>query len=212
MFNRSRRSPLAGLLAAILLLNLSLPSMALARSRPQDQSKTEAQDKKQKGKDEKAKDDKSKAEAPKISKEEKEYQKIKRFSLDLYLKDADFRDSVDDSFLQKQREHSEYAYYINTRNPLFEPVTRDGDKLKVEDTLYDNPLAQDYVNRVGQSLVPASSTRLYAFKITLNPVPSARSLSTGTIYISSWLLSLIDNEAQLAYVLGHEIGHIEKEH
>jgi hypothetical protein len=186
--------------------------MALARSRHQDQSKTEAQDKKQKDKDEKAKDDKSKAEAPKISKEEKEYQKIKRFSLDLYLKDADFRDSVDDAFLQKQREHSEYAYYINTRNPLFEPVTRDGDKLKVEDTLYDNPLAQDYVNRVGQSLVPASSTRLYAFKITLNPVPSARSLSTGTIYISSGLLSLIDNEAQLAYVLGHEIGHIEKEH
>lgn len=212
MSNRPERTPLTSLFAVILLFNLSLPSIALASPRGQSQSKAEAQDKKQKGKDEKAKDDKSKAEAPKVSKEEKEYQKIKRFSLDLYLKEADFRDSVDDAFLQKQREHSEYAYFINTRNPLIEPVTRDGDKLKVEDTLYDNPLAQDYVNRVGQSLVPAGSTRLYAFKITLNPVPGARSLSTGTIYISSGLLSLIDNEAQLAYVLGHEIGHVEKEH
>jgi predicted Zn-dependent protease len=203
-----QRTSLAGFIALILAVNLFLPSTTLtARPIGQGQSKEGAQDKQQKSKDEKPK-----ADAPKISKEEKEYQKIKRFSTDLYLKDADFRDSVDDAFLQKQREHSDYAYYINTRNPWGDQITRDGDKLKVQDTLYDNPLAQDYVNRVGQSLVPAGSTRLYAFKITLNPVPEARSLSTGTIYVSSGLLSLIDNEAQLAYVLGHEIGHIEKEH
>jgi len=78
--------------------------------------------------------------------------------------------------------------------------------------LYENPLAQDYVNRVGQSMVPAGSDKLYAFKIMLNPVPEAKSLSTGTIYVSTGLLASIDNEAQLAYVLGHEIAHVEKEH
>src|SRR6185369_852828 len=77
---------------------------------------------------------------------------------------------------------------------------------------YDNPLAQDYVNRVGQSLVPAGSDKLYAFKIMLNPVPEARSLSTGTIYVSTGLLASIDNEAQLAYVLGHEIAHVATAH
>jgi len=46
----------------------------------------------------------------------------------------------------------------------------------------------------------------------LNPVPEARSLSTGTIYVSTGILASIDNEAQLAYVLGHEIAHVEKEH
>ncbi|HYY42405.1 MAG TPA: M48 family metalloprotease, partial [Pyrinomonadaceae bacterium] len=35
---------------------------------------------------------------------------------------------------------------------------------------------------------------------------------TGTVYVSTGLLSVVDNEAQLAYVLGHEIGHIEKDH
>jgi len=49
-------------------------------------------------------------------------------------------------------------------------------------------------------------------QVLLNPIPEARSLSTGTVYISSGLLSLIDNEAQLAYILGHEIAHVEKDH
>jgi predicted Zn-dependent protease len=218
MSKHSRRSSLAGCIALVLFMTMLLPTATLtARPLGQNQSKDESQDKKQKSKDEKSKDEKAKAESvkadtPKLSKDEREYQKIKKFSLDLYLKDAEFRDAVDDAFLQKQREHSEYAYFINTRDSSDEQITRTGDKLKIEDTLYDNPLAQDYVNRVGQSLVPAGSPRLYAFKITLNPIPEARSLSTGTIYVSSGLLSLVDNEAQLAYILGHEIGHVEKEH
>jgi predicted Zn-dependent protease len=190
-----------------LLINLFLPHLTLARPLGQSQTKGESQDKKQKPKEEKPK-----AETPKVSKEEREYQKIKKFSVDRYNNNAEFRDEVDEAYRQKQREHSEYAYLINTRDAADELTTRTGDKVKIEDTLYDNPLAQDYVNRVGQSLVPAGSTRLYAFKITLNPVPEARSLSTGTVYVSSGLLSLIDNEAQLAYILGHEIAHIEKEH
>jgi Zn-dependent protease with chaperone function len=212
MSKNSRRSSLAGCIALVLFITMLMPTITLARPFGQSQSKDESQDKKQKGKDEKSKDEKPKADTPKISKEEREYQKIKKFSLDLYLKDAEFRDAVDDAFLQKQREHSEYAYFINTRDSSDDQITRSGDKLKVEDTLYDNPLAQDYVNRVGQSLVPSGSSRLYGFKITLNPIPEARSLSTGTIYVSSGLLSLVDNEAQLAYVLGHEIAHVEKDH
>lgn len=79
-------------------------------------------------------------------------------------------------------------------------------------TLYDNPILQNYVNSVGQRLVPADSTNLYAFKLLLDPVPRAETLTTGTIYISTGLIALLDNEAQLAYVLGHEIGHLESSH
>ncbi len=199
MFKPSRRSYLAKLLVASLVMMLSMPMAGFSRT-------TGVQDKKEKSNEGK-KDDK-----PKLTKEEKEYQKIKKFSLEQYLKDGDFRDSVEDAYLLKQREHSEYAYYINTRNPATQQVTRDGEKLRVEYALYDNPMAQDYINRVGQSLVPGGSSRLYTFRILLNPIPESRALSTGTVYVSSGLLSVIDNEAQLAYVLGHEIGHIEKEH
>jgi Zn-dependent protease with chaperone function len=183
----------------VLLVPLILPISVAGRTRAEVYAGL--QDKKEK-KDEK----------PKITKEEKEYQKIKKFSLDLYLKEADFREACENAYLKKQREHSEYAYYLNTRNPASQQVTRDGDKLTVEYALYDNPLAQDYVNRVGQSLVPAGSSRLYTFRILLNPIPESRALSTGTVYVSSGLLSIIDNEAQLSYVLGHEIAHVEKEH
>src|ERR1700750_212152 len=194
MFDPKRRPFAAILVAAALLLTYAAPAAA-APQQTADQKKEEPK----------------KEEKPKLTKQEKKYQDIKRFSNDLYAKDADFRDTVDDAYRLMLREHAEFAYEINTSNGR-DRVNRDGDRVKVYDTLYDNPLAQDYVNRLGQSLVPADSTRLYAFKITLNPIPEARSLAAGTLYVSSRVLSLVDNEAQLAYILGHEIGHVEHDH
>jgi hypothetical protein len=122
-----------------------------------------------------------------------------------------FRRRVDRAYKQKRREHNEYAFQINTFNSNDELTTFTGDKLKLEDTLYDNLLVQDYINRVGHSLVPTATHR-YAFKVILNPVPDARALTTGTIFLTTGLLALVDTEAQLAYVLAHEIAHVEKRH
>lgn len=194
------------LLAGLLSLTLLAPTAFGAARRQSPAAAPAPQDKEQK------KDEAKKDEKPKLSKQEKKYQEIKRFSHDLYDKDADFRDTVDEAYERKMHEHAKFAFDINTRNGLDGQIRRDGDKLNVYDALYDNPLAQDYVNRLGQSLVPATTSKLYAFKITLNPIPEAKSLATGTIYVSTGLLSKVDNEAQLAYILGHEIGHVEKEH
>jgi Zn-dependent protease with chaperone function len=170
-------------------------------------------DKDKKKKEDKKKEDKDKSDGKeKLTKQERQYQEVKKYSYELHGKDEEFRMEVNESYRQKQREHVEYAFSINMRDRDDSQVTRTGDKLKVEDTLYDNPLVQDYINRVGQSLVPQSSTKLYAFKVTLNPIPEARSLSTGTIYISSGFLAMVDNEAQLSYVLAHEVAHIERDH
>jgi predicted Zn-dependent protease len=150
----------------------------------------------------------------KAEKQERNYQALKQRAYEKYnsKRDADFNADVDEAYNQLRRDHSEFAFRMNTYDAQDERITFTGDKLKTEDTLYDNPLVQDYVNRVGQSLVPPSSTHRFAFKVILKPVPEARSLSTGTVYISTGLLSLIDNEAQLAYLLGHEIAHIENRH
>jgi tetratricopeptide (TPR) repeat protein len=78
--------------------------------------------------------------------------------------------------------------------------------------LYNNPMLQRYLNAIGQRLVPAGSPNLYSFKIVLDPIPRAEAFSTGTVVVSTGLISMLDNEAQLAYVLGHEIAHIEKNH
>ncbi len=186
-----------GLITLALLAVSASPALASA----QDKDKGKDKDKKEK-----------KSDQEKLSKQERAYIKFKRQSKEQYDKDPAFREEVESAYRHKQREHSEYAFFINTRDARDDEVTRTGDRLKIEDTLYDNPMVQDYVNRVGHSVVPKSSKRLYAFKVTLNPIPEARSLSTGTIYVSSGLLSKVDNEAQLAYVLGHEVAHIEKDH
>ncbi len=99
-------------------------------------------------------------------------------------------------FLENRAEDTEQAHTFNM-TPCF---------------FYPNPMLQDYVNRIGQSLVPRTSSQFYVFRIVNDPRPDAWGLSTGSIYITTGLMSMLDNEAQLAYVLGHEIGHVEHRH
>lgn len=175
----------------------------------------------QQGNDKKEKEAAKRAEKERLEREkrEREEQKIRneynRMRTEAKVKlreDPAFKMRVDASYNEVRRQHSEYGFRINTYDANDERITFTGDKLKTEDTIYDNPQVQDYVNRVGQSLVPRQSRIRYAFKVILNPVPDARTYATGTVYITSGLLSMIDNEAQLAYILGHEIGHNEKQH
>ena len=78
--------------------------------------------------------------------------------------------------------------------------------------LYNNPMLQRYINSIGQRLVPKDSPNTYSFKLLLDPVPRAEAYSTGTVLVTTGLVSMLDNEAQLAYVLGHEVAHVEKNH
>ncbi|MBK7706256.1 MAG: M48 family metalloprotease [Acidobacteria bacterium] len=166
-----------------------------------------------KKKDEQKKQEKlSKAEQEALKKQEKRekrYQKILTYSKEKYDTDPDFKDVVDDKYRTIRRTHTLTAYDVNMRASNVKLVSKENEKLVFDNTLYDNPLAQDFVNRVGQSLIPPDTKRLYSFKIIQNPVPEARALSTGTVYISTGYLALIDNEAQLAYILAHEIAHVE---
>jgi hypothetical protein len=80
--------------------------------------------------------------------------------------------------------------------------------------LYPNPSLQAYVNLLGQSLIPkeASDNILFSFKIVEDPLPYADSLATGTVYLSTGMISLLDNESQLAFLLAHEAGHVMLSH
>ena len=147
-----------------------------------------AQDDDKKKADQKKQDKAAKMEenaSRKQAKLERRYQKIRAFSSDLYNSDPDFKDIVDRKYRETRQKHTRLAYDVNLRPSNVKLVRRDGEKLQLDYTLYDNPLAQDFVNRVGQSLVPHTSKKLYAFKIIQNPVPGAEALSTGTIYITT---------------------------
>jgi beta-barrel assembly-enhancing protease len=71
-----------------------------------------------------------------------------------------------------------------------------------------------YVNQVGLRLGRASQRPdlPYQFKVVNNSTPNAFALPGGFIAITRGLLVNMDNEAQLAAILGHEIGHVTARH
>jgi predicted Zn-dependent protease len=103
---------------------------------------------------------------------------------------------IEATYDQERAEELEHTYRFNTSTCF----------------LYPNPLLQDYVNQLGHQLVPKTSTQFYAFRISIDPRPNAWSYSTGSVYVSTGLMSMLDNEAQLAFVLAHEIAHVEHRH
>lgn len=71
----------------------------------------------------------------------------------------------------------------------------------------------DYVNQVGQRLAAVSDRELpYEFVVLNNGVPNAWALPGGKIAVNRGLLLELENEAELAAVLGHEIVHAAARH
>ena len=79
---------------------------------------------------------------------------------------------------------------------------------------YDDPELQAYVNRVGQRLVANSDEPNTTFTFTVIDSPDINAFAApgGFIYINRGLLPYLKNEAELAGVLAHEIGHITASH
>jgi len=70
-----------------------------------------------------------------------------------------------------------------------------------------------YVNRVGQRVAAAGDRKLpYEFVVLNNSVPNAWALPGGKISINRGLLVELENEAELAAVLGHEAVHAAAKH
>jgi len=83
-----------------------------------------------------------------------------------------------------------------------------------EQGLYDNPVLEAYVDSVGQALAAVSERPEipWSFKIVDDPVVNAFALPGGPIYVARGLLAHFNSEAEMASVLGHEIGHITARH
>ena len=76
-----------------------------------------------------------------------------------------------------------------------------------------DPEVEKYVSAVGQRVAKHSDRQLpYQFVVLNNSVPNAWSLPGGKIAVNRGLLLALDNEAELAAVLGHEITHAAAKH
>ncbi|WP_156255660.1 M48 family metalloprotease [Sandarakinorhabdus oryzae] len=76
--------------------------------------------------------------------------------------------------------------------------------------------AADYVRRVGQKIAVQSGggARAQDYTVTLlnSNVNNAFAIPGGYVYITRQLLALMNDEAELAFVMGHEVGHVAARH
>jgi len=89
--------------------------------------------------------------------------------------------------------------------------------VKEEVKLYRDRRVNAYVNQIGQQLARESSrppTKEYkcTFQVVDDDNINAFATMGGFVYVHTGLLKAADNEAQLASVLAHEIGHITERH
>lgn len=80
--------------------------------------------------------------------------------------------------------------------------------------IYNDPQLLRYVENVGQRLAAVShrpNLKFY-FRVVDSPMINAFALPGGYIYVTRGILSYLNSEAELAAVLGHEIGHVTARH
>ena len=92
---------------------------------------------------------------------------------------------------------------------------READKaIEAQYGFYADAALQEYVDGIGRSLASRSerSQLPWTFRILDSPVINAFALPGGFVYVTRGLLAYTNSEAELAGVLGHEIGHVTGRH
>ncbi len=79
---------------------------------------------------------------------------------------------------------------------------------------YDDPAVQAYVRRIGQQLAGYSHRDRIRFHFSVLDTPeiNAFALPGGYVYITRGIMAYLNSEAELAGVIGHEIGHVTARH
>lgn len=83
-----------------------------------------------------------------------------------------------------------------------------------EYSVYPDPALQSYVQQVGERLALVSHRPNLIYRFTLLDSDEVNAFATpgGYVYITRGLLAYLNSEAEMAAVLGHEIGHVTARH
>ena len=87
-------------------------------------------------------------------------------------------------------------------------------EIKEEMGVYNDPELQRYVSEIGWRIAKISERPQLPWRFTVVDVPAVNAFAVpgGAIYVTRGILPFLDNEAELAGVIGHEIGHVTARH
>jgi predicted Zn-dependent protease len=87
-------------------------------------------------------------------------------------------------------------------------------QVRQEYGIADGVALQNYVETVGRKLVKVSHrpNLEWHFAVVDSPVVNAFAIPGGYVYVTRGLLAYLTNEAELAGVMGHEVGHVTARH
>jgi len=87
-------------------------------------------------------------------------------------------------------------------------------EIRAQFGIYNDPALTEYVTGIGMAMAPLTHRPdlTYHFAILDTPVINAFAAPGGYIYVTRGILSLFNSEAELAVVVGHELGHVNARH
>lgn len=94
-------------------------------------------------------------------------------------------------------------------------IGRDADQdISASLGIYDDPELQRWIQELGEAMAQLSErpSLPWTFRILDDPVVNAFALPGGYVYFTRGILAHFSSEAELAGVLGHEIGHVTARH
>lgn len=79
---------------------------------------------------------------------------------------------------------------------------------------YRDPEIESYLEGLSEAILPPrfAGETSFKFRIIKNPYMNAFAFPNGVVYIHSGMLARMENEAQLAVVLAHEMAHVARKH
>jgi predicted Zn-dependent protease len=99
---------------------------------------------------------------------------------------------------------------------LWAKAEKEEETLLKKAKVYDDPMLDDYLARIGDRLMPDDVRNAggpgFKFAVLRDPTLNAFALPNGHIYVHTGLLSRLDNESQLAMIVGHEMTHVTHRH
>jgi len=98
---------------------------------------------------------------------------------------------------------------------LWSEAEREEESLLTRVTIYEDPLLGEYLGRVAAKLSrldAGSGGPVIKFVVLRDPTLAAFAMPEGRVFVHTGLLSRLENEAQLATILGHELTHVYDRH